>query len=222
MEANADSIGVKRSGRNYNNGWSELGLMRGFRAMGLLCFLSMPLAAGAHASDHAAMPARQALGGDFELTDTEGKAFRLAAQRGKIVLIYFGYTGCPDACPTDMLLFRDVLSRLGSRKDSVLPVFISVDPARDTPEHLAAYANAFSPAIRALTGSERQLRRMAKAYGAHFNYVNRTPSSTTYTVDHSVNMYVVNRAGKLVSVIPFGTPVDDVVRRIERMLDKPG
>ena len=61
---------------------------------------------------------------------------------------------------------RDVLSRLGSRKDSVLPVFISVDPARDTPEHLAAYAKAFSPAIRALTGSERQLRRVAKAYGA--------------------------------------------------------
>lgn len=165
---------------------------------------------------------KQPLGGDFELTDTEGKAFRLAAQRGKIVLIYFGYTGCPDACPTDMLLFRDALSRLGSRKDSVLPIFISVDPARDTPEHLAAYAKAFSPAIRALTGSERQLRRVAKAYGSYFNYVNRTPGSTTYTVDHSVNMYVVNGTGKLVSVIPFGTPVDDVVRRIEQMLDKPG
>lgn len=196
--------------------------MRGFRVMGLLCFLSMPLVAGAHASEQAVKPVKQALGGDFELADTEGKAFRLVAQRGNIVLIYFGYTGCPDACPTDMLLFRDLLSRLGSRKDSVLPVFISVDPTRDTPEHLAAYAKAFSPAIRAVTGSERQLRRVAKAYGAHFNYVNRTPGSTTYTVDHSVNMYVVNGAGKLVSVIPFGTPVGDVVRRIERMLENPG
>ena len=189
----------------------------------LCCAIQSPVAA-AHASAAAAPAARQqaALGGDFELLDTEGKPFRLAAQRGKIVLIYFGYTGCPDACPTDMLLFRDVLSRLGSRKDAVLPVFISVDPARDTPEHLAAYATAFSPEIRAITGSERQLRRVAKAYGAHFNYVNRAPGSTTYTVDHSVNMYVVNRAGKLVSVIPFGTPLDDVLRRIERILAKPG
>lgn len=198
--------------------------MRGYWQTILLCCALLPLATAAHV--HAATPAaarpQPALGGDFELTDTEGKAFRLATQRGKIVLIYFGYTGCPDACPTDMLLFRDVLSRLGNRKGSVLPVFISVDPARDTPEHLAAYANAFSPAIRALTGSERQLRRVAKAYGAHFNYVNRTPGSTTYTVDHSVSMYVVNGAGKLVSAIPFGTPADEVVRRIERMLEKPG
>jgi cytochrome oxidase Cu insertion factor (SCO1/SenC/PrrC family) len=72
-----------------------------------------------------------ALGGDFELLDTDGRAFKLSSQRGKIVLIYFGYTGCPDACSTDLLLFRDVLSRLGSRKESVRPIFISVDPARD-------------------------------------------------------------------------------------------
>lgn len=162
------------------------------------------------------------LGGDFELLDTDGRAFKLSSQRGKIVLIYFGYTGCPDACPTDLLLFRDVLSRLGGRKESVQPIFISVDPARDTPEHLAAYTNAFSPAIRALTGSERQLSRVAKAYGGYFSYIGRTPGSTTYTVDHSVNIYVVGGKGRLVSVIPFGTPVDDVVRRIEGILDKPG
>lgn len=163
-----------------------------------------------------------ALGGDFELLDTDGRKFQLSSQRGKIVLIYFGYTSCPDACPTDLLLFSDVLSRLGSRKALVQPIFISVDPGRDTPESLAAYANAFSPAIRALTGSERQLRRVAKAYGSHFSYVGRTPGSTTYSVDHSVNIYVVDAKGRLVSVIPFGTPVDDVVRRIEGILDQPG
>lgn len=162
------------------------------------------------------------LGGDFELLDTDGRKFRLNSQRGKVVLIYFGYTNCPDACPTDLLLFREVLSRLGNRKALVQPVFISVDPARDTPEYLAAYTNAFSPAIRAVTGSEWQLRRVAKAYGSYFSYVGRTPGSTTYSVDHSVNIYVVNGKGRLVSVIPFGTPIDDVVRRIERILDKPG
>lgn len=163
-----------------------------------------------------------ALGGDFELLNTDGQAFKLSSQRGKIVLIYFGYTGCPDACPTDLLLFRDVLARLGSRKDSVLPIFISVDPARDTPKQLAAYASTFSPAILALTGSEWKLRQVAKAYGSYFNYVGRTPGLTTYTIDHSVNIYVVNGQGKLVSVIPYGTPVDEVVRRIEGLLDKSG
>lgn len=177
----------------------------------------------AHAQAHeTSRQETRALGGDFELVDTDGRAFKLSSLRGKIVLIYFGYTGCPDACPTDLLLFRDVLSRLGGRKASVQPIFISVDPARDTPEHLVAYTSAFSPTIRALTGSERKLRQVAKAYGSYFNYVGRTPGSTTYTVDHSVNIYVVNGGGKLVGVIPFGTPVEEIVRRIEGMLDKSG
>lgn len=159
------------------------------------------------------------LGGDFQLLDTEGRAFKLNSLRGKIVLIYFGYTGCPDACPTDLLLYRDVLARLGSRQSSVQPIFISVDPTRDTPQHLAEYTKAFSPAIKALTGDEAQLRRIAKAYGAHFDYVGRTLGSTTYTVDHSVNIYVVDGRGRLVSLIPFGTPAAEVVRRLEGMLN---
>lgn len=191
-----------------------------------ICLSILPLTAPTvHAHSQTREASRQetrALGGDFELVDTDGQAFKLSSLRGKIVLIYFGYTGCPDACPTDLLLFRDVLARLGSRTESVRPVFISVDPGRDTPKHLAAYASAFSPAIRALTGSEQKLRQVAKAYGAYFNYIGRTPGSKTYTVDHSVNIYVVNGGGKLVSVLPFGTPLEEVVRRIEGMLDKSG
>ena len=177
----------------------------------------------AHSQTHETRPPEtRPLGGDFELVDTDGRVFKLNSLRGKIVLIYFGYTGCPDACPTDLMLFRDVLARLGNRKTSVQPIFISVDPARDTPKHLAAYASAFSPAIRALTGSERKLRQVAKAYGSYFEYVGRTPGSTTYTVDHSVSIYVVNGRGQLVSVIPFGTPLEEIVRRVEGMLDKSG
>jgi len=161
-----------------------------------------------------------ALGGDFELLDTDGGKFKLSSQRGKIVLIYFGYTSCPDMCPTDLLLFKEILSRLGARKNLVQPIFISVDPDRDKPAYLAEYTKAFSPAIRALTGNERQLRRVAGAYGGYFRYVGRAPGSTTYSVDHSVNIYVVSTEGKLVSVIPFGTPLDNIVRRIEGMLDR--
>lgn len=200
--------------------------MKRFLALFALAMSMLMLAAPAvHAHSQTHETSRQetlALGGNFELVDTDGRTFKLSSLRGKIVLIYFGYTGCPDACPTDLLLFRDLLERLGSRKGSVQPIFISVDPARDKPEHLAAYSSAFSPAIRALTGSERKLRQVAKAYGSYFSYVGRTPGSTTYTVDHSVNIYVVNGEGKLVSVIPFGTPLEQIVRRVEGMLDKSG
>lgn len=190
--------------------------------MGLLMLAAPAIHAHAHAQAQTLPQKGQALGGDFELVDTNGQAFKLSSLRGKVVLIYFGYTGCPDACPTDLMLFRDVLARLGSRKELVQPIFISVDPGRDTPRQLAAYASSFSPAILALTGSEQKLRRVAKAYGSHFDYVGRTPGSTTYSVDHSVNIYVVNGQGKLVSVIPYGTPIDEVVRRIEGLLDNSG
>ncbi len=195
----------------------------------LILTISMSILLFGVPTAHAHSPTHQAsrqeargLGGEFELIDTDGRAFKLSSLRGKIVLIYFGYTGCSDACPTDLLLFRDLLERLGNRKHSVQPIFISVDPARDTPKHLATYTSAFSPAIRALTGSERKLRQVAKAYGSYINFVGRTPGSTTYTVDHSLNIYVVDGEGKLVSVIPFGTPLDEVVRRIAGMLDKSG
>ncbi len=178
-------------------------------------------AAGA---ERQAVPARAApLGGDFELPDAHGKPFRLADQRGKVVLIYFGYTGCPDACPADLLLYRDLLARLGERREKLRTVFISVDPARDTPRQLIEYARSFSPEIVALTGNERQLRRVARAYGAHFRYVGRERDASNYTVDHSVSIYMVDPRGRLVGVIPFGTPPAEVQRRVEAVIaSQPG
>lgn len=161
------------------------------------------------------------LGGDFELSDVHGKPFRLADRRGKVVLLYFGYTGCPDACPADLILYRDLLARLGPRKNRVLPLFISVDPARDTPRQLADYARHFSPDIVALTGSEKQLRRVARAYGASFRYIGRERDAVSYTVDHTVSIFLLDPRGRLVGVIPFGTPLDEVQRRVEAVLSVP-
>jgi cytochrome oxidase Cu insertion factor (SCO1/SenC/PrrC family) len=174
------------------------------------------LAAAAGMPNDSARPA--ALGGDFELTDVQGKPFRLANHRGKVILLYFGYTGCPDACPADLLLYRDLLARLGPRKDGILPLFISVDPTRDTPRQLADYTRHFSPHIVALTGSEKALRRVANAYGASFRYVGRERDALTYTVDHTVSIFLLDPHGRLVGVIPFGTPLDEVQRRVEAVL----
>lgn len=195
--------------------------MRGFDLTVMLCCAWLPFAADAHAQASTPNSARQqaALGGDFVLKDTRGNTFRLDSQRGKLVLIYFGYTGCPDVCPTDLLQLRDVVSLLGERAARVLPVFISLDPARDTAQQLADYAAAFSPAIVPLTGSEAQLRRIAKAYGAHFRYIGRTPGSANYTVDHPANLYVVDTAGKLARIVPYGTPTAEVLKAIAPLLE---
>ncbi len=172
----------------------------------------------AGAEQHAVSARASPLGGDFDLPDAHGKVFRLADQRGKVVLIYFGYTGCPDACPTDLLLYRDLLTSLGERREKLRTVFVSVDPARDTPRQLLEYARSFSPEIIALTGSEKQLRRVARAYGAHFRYVGRERDASNYTVDHSVSIYMVDPHGRLVGVIPFGTPLAEVQRRVEAVI----
>lgn len=194
--------------------------MQGFNLTVLLCCTLLPLAAAAHAPAAPVTTRQQsAFGGDFALKDTLGNAFRLSSQRGKVVLIYFGYTSCPDVCPTDMQQFHDILARLGEKSGRVLPIFISLDPGRDTPQRLAEYAAAFSPAILPLTGSEAELRRVAKAYGTHFIYIGRSARSTTYTVDHSANLYVVDTAGKLVRIVPYGTPTADVVKVIAPLIE---
>ena len=196
-------------------------MMRSVELTVMLCCAWLSFAADAQAQAGTPRSARQqvALGGDFVLKDTDGNTFRLDSQRGKLVLIYFGYTGCPDVCPTDMLQLRDLVSLLGERAERVLPVFISLDPARDTAQHLADYAAAFSPAIVPLTGSEAQLHRIAKANGAHFRYIGRTHGSTDYTVDHPANLYVVDPAGKLARIVPYGTPTAEVAKAIAPLLE---
>ncbi|MBI5898962.1 MAG: SCO family protein [Rhodocyclales bacterium] len=180
-----------------------------------MLWVSGLVAAAGLPTDH---PRSMALGGDFELTDVQGKPFRLADHRGKVILLYFGYTGCPDACPADLLLYRELLARLGPRKDGVLPLFISVDPARDTPRQLADYVRHFSPDILALTGSEQRLLRVARAYGASFRYVGRERDTATYTVDHTISIFLLDPRGRLAGVIPFGTPLEEVQRRVEAVL----
>lgn len=185
----------------------------------LLVCLALPLAAGAHAPRAESAPAQPALGGDFELQDARGGAFRLAEQRGRPVLIYFGYTSCPDVCPTDLQQFKEILAALGDRRGMVRTAFISLDPQRDAPQRLAEYAAAFDADIAPLTGSEARLRRLARAYGTHFRYVGRKAGSVSYTVDHPANLYVVDRAGKLVRILPYGTPTAEVMRVVGSMID---
>lgn len=155
-------------------------------------------------------------GGDFTLHTPRGNTVSLASLRGKVVLLYFGFTYCPEMCPTELLQFQQLLERLpADKRNKVQPVFISVDPGRDTREVLEPYIAHFGGGILALTGNEAELRRVADQYGATFRYV---PTGGSYTVDHTVNTFVVDPQGRLVRVILYGTPTGEILKAVLALL----
>ena len=157
------------------------------------------------------------LGGNFELKDTTGHTVSLSLFYGKVVVLAFGFTHCPDICPTTLLQFTQLLSALGSDSDRIQAIFISVDPARDTPEILTQYVDAFNRKILPLTGTKDELKKVAKQYGTYFSYV-RNVGHPGYTVDHSGNTYVIDARGKLSAIYPFGTPLDEIERYVKTLL----
>jgi protein SCO1/2 len=157
-----------------------------------------------------------ALGGDFTLHNPDGKAVSLASLRGKVVLLYFGFTQCPELCPTTLLQFQQVRATLPTdQRSRVQPVFVSLDPERDTPVVLQTYASHFGGDILALTGSVPMLHKVTAQYGAYFRYV---PTGAGYTVDHTVNVYLIDTSGKLVKILPYGTPIKEMQTQLERLL----
>jgi len=157
------------------------------------------------------------LGGDFTLFTSKGAPVSLSSLRGRVVLLYFGFTYCPEMCPTELLMFQRLLATLTpEQRRRVQPVFVSVDPKRDTPDVLEPYIAHFGGGILALTGSEPELRKVAEQYGAQFRYV---PTGSSYTVDHTVNTYVIDGAGQLVRVVPYGTPLAELQKQVLKLLN---
>ncbi len=154
------------------------------------------------------------VGGPFSLVDTEGKRMTDRDFRGKLMLVFFGYTHCPDVCPTELQNMTDVIQKLGTDADKVAPIFISVDPRRDTPEALSAYAKNFSPRITGLTGSRDEVASAAKAYRVYFKKAGS--GSDDYSVDHSSFVYLMDREGNYLTHFTFNTPPDTVVSVIKK------
>lgn len=158
------------------------------------------------------------LGGDFKLEDPAGRTVQLSEFRGKVVVLAFGYTHCPDVCPTELLQFAQLLRELGADSGHVQAIFISVDPARDTPEVLTRYVNAFSREILPLTGTQTELKKVARQYGTYFRYVKAGAGSSGYAVDHSGNTYVIDTRGQLGAIYPFGAPLEEIVNAVRSRL----
>ena len=155
---------------------------------------------------------------DFKLTDFDGKPRTLADFKGKAVVVFFGFTQCPDVCPTTMTELAQVKQSLGADGDKLQAIFITVDPERDTPELLKAYMGNFDPSFLALyTTTPEQLAALAKDYKVYYKKVDgKTP--TSYTMDHSAGSYVYDTQGKLRLYTRYGTGVQPLVDDLKLLL----
>jgi protein SCO1/2 len=139
-------------------------------------------------------------GGEFELNSIDGGRFRLSDLRGGIVLLFFGYTTCPDVCPSTFSKMKRVSELLGEDSKKVSVIFITVDPDRDTPEKMREYLGYFDPGMKVypLTGSEQKIKEVAKSYNAAFMKVGTGPDSTVkYLVEHTSVTYLIDGDGKI-------------------------
>lgn len=156
-------------------------------------------------------------GGDFTLHAKSGPV-SLKDYRGKVVLVYFGYTFCPDVCPTSLSLMAQALSSLSPAElAQVQGIFISVDPERDTPERLKDYAPFFHPAIIGITGTPEQVASVARQYGASY-LKQKANSEGSYAVDHSSVTYVIDAQGQLVTSLPHASSPQQIVDAVRPLL----
>jgi protein SCO1/2 len=154
---------------------------------------------------------------ELNLPDADGRVRSLADFRGKVTVVFFGYTQCPDVCPTTMVELAEVKRRLGADGARVQGVFVTVDPERDTPEVLQAYVKNFDPGFVALRGTPEQTKAAAKHFKIFFNPVpGQTP--TSYTIDHTAGSYVFDAQGRVRLFVRYGSGADKLEHDLKILL----
>jgi cytochrome oxidase Cu insertion factor (SCO1/SenC/PrrC family) len=160
---------------------------------------------------------RGKIGGPFSLTDHTGARRALTDFRGQLTVLYFGYIGCPDVCPTDLSQIARAIESLGTDSGRVQPLFVTVDPARDTLPILAQYVANFHPRLVGLTGSEEEIRGVAELYRVYFQKVTAERSGDPF-VDHSAFLYILDGNGDYLGSFPPGTPAERLARVLREHL----
>lgn len=163
-------------------------------------------------------PAAPDIGGDFTLTDHDGARFESRSQRGKVVMVFFGYSMCPDVCPTTLSKLSAVSRRLGDARADVRTLYITVDPERDTPEVLKADLAMFALDAIGLTGTRAEIDRVVRQFGATYEIVPTPESAGKYSVSHSTTLYLLDRAGKVRLTFPYEATVDEVTAGVRTLL----
>jgi protein SCO1/2 len=189
-------------------------VLAGFVILGTGAFLALALRDNPRGVAGTALAS--AIGGPFQLVDQNGKTVTDADLKGKWSLIYFGYTHCPDACPTALNDISIALSELGPRRDAVRPVFITVDPERDTPEALKAYMTSFDAPILALTGTAEQVAHAAKSYRVY--YAKHPEAGGDYSMDHSSVIYVMDPEGRFTASFTHESAPEQIADRMKKLI----
>jgi protein SCO1/2 len=158
------------------------------------------------------------IGGPFSLVGTDGKPVTDRDFRGRYMLIFFGFTHCPDICPAELQVIAQALDQLGDKAKNVVPVFITLDPERDTPEAMANYVKSFGPNFVGLTGSPGAIAAAAKAYRVSYSKVENKDSAGDYSVDHSALVYLMDPEGRYVTHFSYGLSADQMAEKLEKLL----
>lgn len=159
------------------------------------------------------------IGGPFNLVDQDGNAVTEADFRGKYMLVYFGYTYCPDVCPTSLNRNVQALDLLDpAQADKIQPILISVDPARDTPAHLKEYVGYFSPRLIGLTGNAEQVAAAAKAYGVYYAKVGNPDDPEHYLMDHTSITYLMGPDGAFIRHFRHDAPPEEMAAQLRKVI----
>ena len=158
-----------------------------------------------------------AFGGDFSLTAHDGRPFRLQDLRGRAVVLFFGYTSCPDMCPVTMSRIASALDQLGDQASEVSTLFVSVDTNRDTPAVLKEYVASFAMPVTGLTGSETDIAAVADAYRARYQLVAASPS---YLMNHTTDMFIIDRQGRLRGLFAYNEKPETLAAALRMVLDE--
>ncbi|MFQ5618480.1 MAG: SCO family protein [Rhodospirillales bacterium] len=166
-----------------------------------------------------AAAAGSTIGGPFTLVDQNGRTVTAGDFRGRFMLLYFGYTYCPDVCPTTLTTMADAIDILDGDGESIVPVFITVDPERDTPEHLKMYVNYFHPRLVGLTGTPQSVGAAARAYRIYYAKAPQGGAAgDDYLMDHSSGIYLMGPDGAFRAHFDHGTGAEAMAKRIREYL----
>ncbi len=161
------------------------------------------------------------IGGPFTLRDGNGQAVTDKDFRGKYMLVYFGYTFCPDVCPTTLNAVADAMDKLGPAASSIQPLFITVDPKRDTPAVVKQYAAAFGPKIEGLTGTPEEIAEVAKEYRVYYAEHRTGTGPNDYSMDHSSVLYLMGPNGDFVAPVRADQSGEEIAANLKKLMGQP-
>ncbi len=173
---------------------------------------------GVPSAPKAVQTGKALIGGPFTLTDQNGKRVTEKDFLGKYMLVFFGFTHCPDICPSGLQVMAAALDQLGDKAKDVVPVFITLDPDRDTPEKIGEYIKSFDERFVGLTGSKDEVAAAAKAYRVYYQIQPDEKNKGEYTIDHAAIIYLMGKDGEFVTHVPHASNADAIVSALSKAL----